>query len=216
MQTFAHEKTPIIPPHCLWVSGLLLISGCRAGAGLPRLHRAWRPAGNRLAMGEKAPGAWGAPGADPLQELSAGLASLWAGGTGTGAVTACLNVGSMSLVHSDFLLCGDVSRQGVPVRGDGASPDATAEAPATSPEGGGCSRTVSDGAPNPSGIIVPMPEAADAAGTPEASKAKVMFFPKPQPWNGTHAGNGKAFNSVRPASFCSRIVTFTPKQQGAR
>ena len=79
MQTFNFFKTPIVALRCLWISGLLLESGSRASAGLPRLERARHTAGNRLAMGDKVPGAWGAPGTDPLPAIAAGLAMRCAG-----------------------------------------------------------------------------------------------------------------------------------------
>lgn len=205
MQTFDYEKTPIVPPYCLWVSGLLLISGCRAEAGLPRLQRAWQPVGNRPAMGEKAPGAWGAPGADPLQNLAAGLASLWAGGSSTGTHTAFLRVGAISLVNADFLLCGDVSGQILPTRENGSHPGPAADFP----ESGDGGERDSAGTSIASASKAPMHEMADsAAGSDQSSKAKVMFFPKPVPWNGVQP-SGETF-SPRPASFCRRVVTFTP------
>jgi hypothetical protein len=37
MKTFDFRKAPVVPAHCLWVSVLLLESGCRASAGLPQL-----------------------------------------------------------------------------------------------------------------------------------------------------------------------------------
>jgi hypothetical protein len=51
MKTFDFQKAPVVPAQCLWVSGLLLESGCRASAGLPHLQRARLTAGNRPAMG---------------------------------------------------------------------------------------------------------------------------------------------------------------------
>src|SRR5437016_4335870 len=104
MQTFDFNKTPIVPPHSLWAAGLLLVSGCRAEAGLPRLQAARRLAGNRLAAGEKVPDAWGASGTDLVREVAAGLASLWAGGSGVGGATAQLRRGSALLKAPEFLL----------------------------------------------------------------------------------------------------------------
>ena len=212
MQTFDFEKTLIVPPHCLWVSGLLLISGCRVDAGLPRLHSAWHPAGNRLAVGEKAPGAWGAPGADLGQERAADLASLWAGGTGKGAGTAQLSLGTVSLNAPEFLLSGGVSPQGVPVRANNvagvASPDDATAIPA---KAGPAPQEASDGGPILFGKIPAMREAAvSSAMQDDPCKKKILFHPKPEPWNGPHAGGGTAINSLRPASFCRKVVTFNP------
>lgn len=211
MQTFDYEKTQIIPPHCLWVSELLLISGCRADAGLPRLHRARQPAGNRLAMGEKAPGAWGASGASPLTDISASLASHWAGVTGSGSETAQLSVGKMSLIDPNFLLWGDVSLQAEFKRVEAGSPAAEKESLASSPEairdseeifGSG---VVSTGKPEPA-----QEDAAAAVGKSE-SKKLVLFVPKLTPWDGTPSENGKESNGRRPPSFCKKLVTFTPE-----
>lgn len=212
MQTFDFEKTLIVPPHCLWVSGLLLISGCRVDAGLPRLQSAWHPAGNRLAVGEKAPGAWGAPGADLGQERAADLASLWAGGTGKGAGTAQLSLGNVSLNAPEFLLWGGVSPQSVPVRADDvagvASPD---DAAAISATAGPPPQEALDDGPLLFGKIPAMREEAVGSSVPdEPCKQKVLFHPKPEPWDGIHVGGGKAVNSLRPASFCRKVVTFNP------
>ncbi len=208
MQTFDFKKTQPVPPHCLWVSGLLLVSGSRAGAGLPRLHRAWHPAGNRLAMGDRAPGAWGAPGADPVQQVAAGLASLWAGGTGVGAGTAQLSAESASLHAAEFLLCGEVALQRAQVReGDTAGPAPIVDATAVLAREG----MDSDGALYPSGKVNGMrEESADSTPSDYPCKKKVMFIPKPNPWNGTHIGSGKILKGNGPASFCRKVVTFTP------
>lgn len=217
MQTFDYEKQPVVPPHCLWVSGLLLISGCRVDAGLPRLHRAWRPAGNLLAMGEKAPGAWGAPGADPLQDLSACIASLWAGGNGTGAATACMSAGSISLSGAGFLFFGNVSKRGSTDGGDVASSDTSTGAMVAFDEGSGRSEGVPPRAPNPDGKVTPMPETGDkVADSCERPTAKVMFIPKPQPWKGHAVGAGGTFKGARQPSFCRKIVTFSPAQKQVR
>lgn len=199
MQTFQFEKTPIVPPHCLWVSGLLLISGCRAGAGWPHLQSASYPAGNRLAMGDKAPGAWGAPGADPLLKVAARLASIWAGGNGVGAETAQSTHGSVSLHAGAFLLWGAVSSPVLPSRernGKEVVSDAAG---------------VSKHAPGPAGWL-PISTVGVTTAMPmdESCKKKIIFVPKPDPWSSTNAAGGAAFKSVRPASFCRRIVTFTP------
>ena len=203
MQTFHFEKTPIVPPHCLWVSGLLLISGCRASAGLPRLQSARPPAGNRLAMGEKAPGAWGAPGADPGQKLAAGRASLWAGGNGAGAETAQASRGSVSLQAREFLLWGAGSSPAGPSRvrnGTVAGMDAKGILPKA--------QRAPEASPLSTGGVPAMP--LRAAGQDDPGRKRVLFTPKPEPWNGAMAGGGTILRSVRPASFCRRIVTFTP------
>lgn len=203
MQTFDFEKMPIVPPHCLWVSGLLLISGCRADAGLPRLQRVQYPAGNRLAMGEKAPGAWGAPGADPMQKLAAGLASLWAGGNGVGAETAQTSRGSVSLQTREFLLWGAVASPAVPALARNGA-EAVLDVEGISQKAPGASEASpisTGGAP-----VGPL----RSAGQDELCKKRVLFIPKPEPWNGTNAGSGTTLGSVRPSSFCRRIVTFTP------
>lgn len=208
MQTFDFKKTQLVPPHCLWVSGLLLLSGSRAGAGLPRLHRAWHPAGNRLAMGDRAPGAWGAPGADPMQQVAAGLASLWAGGTGEGAGTVQLSVERVSLAAPEFLLCGEVALQGAQIReGNIAGSTPIVDAATISARDG----TASDGALISSGEIPALhEESADSTQHDDSCKKRVMFIPKPNPWNGTYVGGGKNLDGARPASFCRKVVTFTP------
>ena len=208
MQTFDFKKTQLVPPHCLWVSGLLLISGSRAGAGLPRLHRAWHPAGNRLAMGDRAPGAWGAPGASPMQEVAAGLASLWAGGTGVGAGTAQLSVERGSLDAPEFLLCGEVALQGAQItEGNMTGQTPTVDAAAISAQ----DATASDGPHISSGEVPALHEESDESTKHDApSEKRVRFFPKPNPWNGTYVGGGKNLDGARPASFCRKVVTFTP------
>ncbi len=198
MHTFDYEKTPIVPPYCLWVSGLLMISGCRAEAGLPRLQRAWQPVGNRPEMGKKAPGAWGAPGADPREDRAGGLASVWAGFDGERTQNGRVGIGTITVRHSDFLLCGDVARQAAPQRAGSASPNAAAD----SREIGAAGILPSE---EPRSYEVPVP-AANGGG---CATAKVKLLHKPEPWNGSHA-SGKGGASPRPASFCRRIVTFTP------
>ena len=107
----------------------------------------------------------------------------------------------MSLAGADFLLWGDVSPQGVPLRAKDASPVAAPEAPATFPETGG----------RLSAKAAPAREAVDATGGKnESAKTMVMFIPKPEPWNRPHSDSGKALNGQRPASFCRKAVTFTP------
>jgi hypothetical protein len=203
MQTFDFQKTPVVPPHCLWVSGLLLESGSRADAGLPLLRRMRHPAGNRLAMGDKAPGAWGAPGADPFQELAAGLASLWAGGTGEAAKTSQMNRGHVSLHAPEFLLSGAVSRRSDPLA---VSP----------PEAAAAALKISDDIVVSSGEASPaVGRVADDAGEEVSPKRKVSFAPKPEPWSGSSAPCGKMLMSG-PPSFCRRIVTFTPAPNPVR
>jgi hypothetical protein len=201
MQTFHYEKRPIVPAHCLWVSGLLLVSGYRAGAGLPLLHRVRHPAGTRLAMGDKAPGAWGAPGADPSTGLDAGLLPFRALGMSEGTVTAQTRRGSVSLHAPAGLLWGAVTSRDLPVRatnGAEAAHDAEPKPPG--------------GASAPSGDLL---EAIEAATPGDASKRKVMFIPKPEPWGSTHAASGGTFRKAGPASFFGKAVTFSPAAQPA-
>ena len=208
MQTFNFKKAPLVPPHCLWVSGLLLISGSRAGAGLPHLHRAWHPAGNRLAMGDRAPGAWGAPGANPMQQVAAGLASLWAGGTGVGAGTAQLSVERVSLDAPEFLLCGEVALQGAQILEENIAGSSLIVDAAAIPARDG---TASAGVLVPSGETPALHEgSADRTPHDDPCKKRVMFIPKPNPWNGTYVGGGKILKGAGPASFCRKVVTFTP------
>lgn len=197
MQTFDFKKTQLVPPHCLWVSGLLLISGSRAGAGLPRLHRAWHPAGNRLAMGDRAPGAWGAPGADPAQDLGAGQDVPFLMGDGEVSPTAQTKRGGVSLHSPVFLFWGAVSSRALPEHGGNGAGVALEKArdqqtvPAASGEGVD-------------------PEPIRGAGQNEAGKKKVMFIPKPEPWAAAQSGSGRAIRSAKPASFFGKAVTFTP------
>ena len=200
MQTFDFQKTPVVPPHCLWVSGLLLESGSRVDAGLPLLRRMRHPAGNRLAMGDKAPGAWGASGADPIQELAAAVASLWAGGTGEGAKTFQIIQGHVSLHAPECLLSGTVSRQSGPLL-----------LPVPPPEAAATALKISDDACVSSGEASPaVGRVADGAGEEVSLKRKVSFAPKPEPWSGSRAPGGKMLMSAGPPSFCRRNVTFTP------
>ncbi len=106
MKTFDFTNTPVVPLRCLWVSGLLLESGSRATAGVPRLYRARHRVGNRLAMGEKVPDAWGASGTDPSYGMMAGIAALWAGGTMKAAVTFQMPVSGVILRSPEFLVSG--------------------------------------------------------------------------------------------------------------
>lgn len=212
MQTSDYEKTQIIPPHCLWVSELLLISGCRADAGLPRLHRARQPAGNRLATGEKAPGAWGASGASPpLTDISASLASHWAGVTGSGSETAQLSVGKVVLSDPEFLLWGDVSPQAEFTRVEAGSPAAEKESLASSPAAIRDSEEIYRSGVVSAGKSEQAQDGIAAVGKSESSKKKVLFVPKLRPWDGTPSENGKESNGRRPPSFCKKIVTFTPE-----
>ena len=186
MQTLDFSKTPVIPPHCLWVSWLLLESGCRASAGLPRLFRVRHTAGNRLAMGDKVPGAWGAPGTDPIHGLVDGLAALWAGGGCKLAETVQLNGGRVTVNSPALLLVGAALQDGVRHGGDGerATLPEVAQAQAVG------NATVGDNGEFP-------------------LKSKVLFIPKPDPWIGTPAGDGKNLTAGRPISFCRKNVTFS-------
>ena len=209
MQTFDLNEAPIIPPHCLWVAGLLLESGSRVSAGLPRLHRARQTVGNRLAMGDKVPGAWGAPGTDLMQEMAAGLALLWAGEAGTAAVNSQMTAGSVSVQLHRYLLAGAVPREGVPC--------AEVRDPSLPAEAGRSPMKAVAGA-----HMVPAETATAHAGAPVGAghvapyKQKVQFIPKPDPWNGTHGGGGNAFKAGRPISFCRKIVTFSPASSPGR
>ena len=204
MQTFDFTKIAIIPAHCLWVAGLLLESGSRASAGVPRLYRARHTAGNRLALGDMVSGAWGAPDTNPLQEMPARLASLWAGGNGSVAVNAQWNANRVSIHSREFLLVGTFSQVG------GASAD-----------------------PRPAvGPAQPLPQSKDGAHSSETSHEhreaftgggadvpsakKVRFVPKLEPWSGTPAGNGVNSTTGRPISFCRKIVTFSGATNSAR
>ena len=202
MQTFDFFKTPVVPPHCLWVSGLLLESGSRASAGVPRLQRARHTAGNRLAMGDKVPGAWGAPGTDPLPGMAAGFATLWAGASTRPAVTAQLTMGCVMMRSEESLMAGAVSHKGMlGVKAIEAS---------QSHEGGISRLKIGTGARAVAG------ETAAGHGHPAASgaeslaeKTRVMLIPKPDPWNASVSGSGQNPSAGRPISFCRRIVTFS-------
>ena len=189
MQTFDSQKAPVIPPYCLWVSGLLLESGCRASAGLLRVQTVRQTAGNRLAMGDKASGAWGAPDASPLQEIAAGLASLWAGGRGEGAATSQAVEGRAAVQRAEFLVFS------------------------ATPHGDMQSREVknSDGADVASGETSPA-HGRPRMGAGEASTfAKtVMFTPKPEPWGGAGAASERVPERDRTPSFFRKPVVFSP------
>ena len=101
-------------------------------------------------MGGKVPGAWGAPGTDPMQESR-------------------------------------TSETGQP-------PMKT---------GGGAHALSSEASPAHGRVIV-------GAGEEVPPKKKVLFTPKPDPWNGTHAGDLKNLKKRGPISFCRRIITFSP------
>jgi hypothetical protein len=187
MKTFDFQKAPVVPAHCLWVSGLLLESGCRASAGLPHLQRVKQVAGDRLVMGEKASGAWGAPDASPLQKLAAGVASRWAGGGGACAETLQTVRGGVSVGRREFLLW------------DGARLASR----------GLVAAQTSDGADVASGKTSPAHGRASAgAGEDPTFKPKVIFKPKPEPWadRGSASGGG----GERKPSFCMRAVVFSP------
>lgn len=203
MQTFDLNEAPIIPPHCLWLAGLLLESGSRASAGLPRLYRARPTAGNRLAMGDKVPGAWGAPGTDLMLERAAGTALLWAGEAGTAAVNSQTTVGSISLHLHRYLLAGAVPREGVPCA-EVRDPSLPSEA------GRSPMKAVAVAHMVPVEPALTHAGAAIAVGNVAPSKLKVQFIPKPDPWNGAPAGGGNGLKGGRPISFCRRIVTFSP------
>lgn len=204
MQTFDTTKTAIIPAHCLWVAGLLLESGSRASAGLPRLYRVRQTAGNRLAMGDKVSGAWGAPDTDPLPEMPARLASLWAGGNGSVAVNAQWNANRVSIHSREFLLVGAFSQAG------GARTDPRAAAGAAQPL-----PQSKDGAHSSETFHEPR-EAFVGCGADVPSGKKVRFVPKPEPWSGTSAGSGMNLTTGRPISFCRKIVTFSRAANSAR
>jgi hypothetical protein len=160
-----------------------------------------RPAGNRLAMGDKAPGAWGAPGADPIQEMAAELASLWAGGGGEGAKTVQTNRGHVSLHAPEFLLWIGVPATvaEIPLKADGASLKISGDA------------CVSSGETSPA-----LGRVADGAGEEVPLAKKVSFIPKPEPWSGSRETTGKTLKSAGPSSFCRRIVTFSPTPNPVR
>lgn len=203
MKNFDFEKNPVVPPHCLWVSGLLLESGSRASAGVPRLHRARHTAGNRLAMGDKVPGAWGAPGTDPLPGMAAGFATLWAGVNTSPAVSAQLPMGCLVLRSPESLLAGSVSHK---VLRDVEAPEAHLPH-----EGGQPALKMVNGAREECGE--PSSEHGRrtlGAGGQMSEKTKVLFIPKPDPWKSAHSGGGKNLNPGRPISFCRKIITFSP------
>ena len=205
MQTFDFEKRPIVPPYCLWVSGLLLVSGCREDGGLPRLYRVWQPGGNRPAMGEQAPGAWGAPGADPQQGWAASLASLWAGGNGGGTATGQSHGESAALRGPEFLLWGAMASTVLPAR-----PAEAAAIPPMPPE-------AADGISIPPAGTPEVPREVSNGIRPEEScKTRIHFVPKPQPWNVPQAGGGKMLPIARPKSFCRKLVSFNPTPKPAR
>ena len=182
MQHFDFNKYPIVPPHCLVAAGLLLVSGCRAESGLPRLQAARRPAGNCPTVGGKAPDAWGASGADSVRELAAEAASRWEGWIYPEATTAQLHRESASLLAPQFLL-----------HLAGLSPHLAVPA--------GKVATWSDRGHRE--------EIADA-GKDDRGEKKIVFIPKPDPWNGNAGGAGMILKRSAPDSFCGRAVTFTP------
>ena len=174
MKTFNFAKMPVVPPHCLWVSGLLLESGSRASAGGPRLYRTRHTAGNRLAMGEKVPGAWGAPGTDSVPGLATGFATLWAGVNAGRAVTAQWQIGRLLMQSPESLLAGAVSQK-VP-RG--------VEVPEADPwhEGGQSGPKIVKGPRE--ACREPSSEHSRptlGAGGQPSEKKKVLFTPKPDP-----------------------------------
>ena len=172
MKTFDFQEKPPVAPYCLWVSGLLLESGSRASVGLPRLQRVRHTAGNRLAMGDKASGAWGAPDANPLRKLAAGVASLWGGGLGECAENSQMRFGSVSVNGTEFLLWDGVSHLGFQM------PDGERVA-----SRGLNLVKISDGADVASGKTSPaLGNTEVSAGEDPILKPKVLFRPKPDPW----------------------------------
>ena len=200
MKTFNFQNTPVVAPHCLWVSGLLLESGCRASAGLPRLRRARQTAGNRLAMGDKASGAWGAPDANPLDGLAVGVVSLWAGGRGGRVETSQMRQGSVSVGGREFLVSGGVPHLVVQVREEVGTVLRDHH-----------SAQISDGADVASGKTSPAHGGTDAgAGEDPTLKTKVLFIPKPEPWAAPAVRCEATDMANRRPSFCRKPVVFSP------
>lgn len=200
MKTLDIQKAPVVPPHCLWVSGLLLESGCRASAGLPHLQRVRQTAGNRLAMGDKASGAWGAPDADPLHGLAVGVASLWAGSRSQCAATSQTREGSLSVGRREFILWAAVPRCVAQVR-----PAAWMDPQGLS------SPQISGGADVASGNTSPAHGRMErGAGEDPALKTRVLFSPKPEPWGDAGADGGAKAGKDRKPSFCRKVVAFSP------
>jgi len=200
MKTFDFQKAPVVPAHCLWVSGLLLESGCRASAGLPHLQRARQTAGNRPAMGEKASGAWGAPDADPLHGLAAGVVSLWMGCRGECMETSQMRHGSVSVNGREFLLWGGVPHRGVQVREGVCMASRSLDSAQTS-DG---ADVASEKTPSARG------RTSTGVGEDPALKMKVIFKPKPEPWAAPDAGGEVSAGKERKPSFCRKVVVFSP------
>ncbi len=189
MQTFDSQKAPVIPPYCLWVSGLLLESGCRASAGLPRVQRVRQTVGNRLAMGEKASGAWGAPDASPVQELAAAIAAHWAGCAGESAATSQTMEERVAVRRAEYLVCSATPHGDTQVRGFENSDGADVASGKTSPAHG---------------------KPSTGAGEAPAFANTVMFTPKPEPWGGAGPAGGRLPEQDRTPSFFRKPVVFSP------
>jgi hypothetical protein len=193
MKTFDFKTMSAAPAQCLCAAGPLLDPGCRMDAGLPRFRAARRPEVKLPAIGGKAPGVWGTPGADSVPEPGA----FAEGGNGVRAGSVQWSRGGISLKAREFLLFSA-----------GVSPRVAVHA-----------RDIAGAVLRALGMTAASGETSVPRGETSVEvrnvqhvffNGKVIFVPKPDPWNGFRERGGKALKSSVPGSFFRKAVIFTP------